>query len=146
MEIEDLGNRASYCLTLSSGQIVSYDELLSRFDLYECNVSVFKKHSGLYILKSKQGQSTFQDTIVIANENGAKNLLGKEGWARRLKANLNDSLSCKTQKAFLKIAQAKIPMDIQDKICALLKEKLDQSLQPSSDSHGRAITDNNKQK
>jgi len=102
-----------FLLPLPSGQIISYEEILSPFDIY----SYGRKYES-WILIPKEEQKGLQGIIIYANETGIR-VLHRNNSFGGIVSKLKTTSTC-PKSEFKKIGLVKITTDIIGNICEQL--------------------------
>lgn len=103
---------------LPSGELISYDEIFSPFDIY-----VLESHTNSYILIPKQNQEGLEGVVIIANNNGIR-IRRRGGWTKSVVSNIRTIIACKSTNQLSLIGYQTIPLEYQDTICAHLVKQI----------------------
>ncbi len=109
---------AKYLLKLSSGQLITYEEIYSPFSIY-----VDRNHRDYYILIPSLDQHHLQSVIIVANDIAIRICYHKK-WPKNFVSKIRQIVNCKGNDRFEKINYNMIPMDIQGVIASKLIEQI----------------------
>ena len=120
---------AEFLLKLPSGELISYEGILSPFKIYS-----FLKRDELFVLIPKPEQEGLKNTTVFANKSGIR-ICTHFKWPTSLTVKIRNIIPCKENKSIVEISWNQIPNDVLSVVCAQLIKQI----QYNSNNHETEI-------
>ena len=120
---------ADFLLQLPSGELISYEGILSPFKIYS-----FLNRDEFFVLIPKPEQAGLKNTTVFANKYGIR-ICTHGKWPTSLTVKIRNIIPCQENKSIIEISWDQIPNEMLSIMCS----QLIKGIQYNSNNHETEI-------